>query len=73
MHAISTHQTIFHVFEFDSMIDGEFEIQTHGLVLKSKEILSVRRKGGTSRLSISAGENILNLKQYMLFKSTRGE
>ena len=59
------------VFEFDSMFDGDFEIQTQGLVLKSKEILSVRRKGETSWLSISAGENVLNLMPYMLFKKTR--
>jgi hypothetical protein len=59
------------VFEFDSMIDDAFEIQTHGLVLESKKILSVRRKGGTSWLSISAGENALNLRVYTLFKKIR--
>jgi hypothetical protein len=53
------------------MIDGNFEIQTQGLVIGSKEILSARRKEGTSRLSISVGENIFNLKQYMLFKPTK--
>ena len=59
------------VFEFDSMIVDDFEIQTHGLLLESKEILSVRRKVGASWLSISAGGSALNLRRYASFKKTR--